>query len=145
MKTIALIDIRSEVPGVSLGILVSMHDTVLEAFAANDAFQQAEATGRHIRTKSSLQGNEVIHNDLILNPMGCPGQPPFETLESEDCDEGIHLMMIYNHALGNNKRFARSTGRTLQGDTCRIGPERSDIVEEMKPLRGLCRCFCGTY
>jgi hypothetical protein len=51
MKTIALIDTRPEVPGLSLGILVSAHDTVTEAFAANDAFQKAEASGRHIRTK----------------------------------------------------------------------------------------------
>jgi hypothetical protein len=33
------------------GIGVSAHDTVTEAFAANDAFQKAEAVGRHIRTK----------------------------------------------------------------------------------------------
>ena len=33
------------------GILVSTHDTVMEAFAANDAFQKAESDGRHIRTK----------------------------------------------------------------------------------------------
>jgi hypothetical protein len=51
MKTIALIDTRSEVPGVSLGILVSTHPNVMAAFAANDAFQQTEASGRHIRTK----------------------------------------------------------------------------------------------
>ena len=50
MKTIALIDTRLEVPGVSLGILVSTHPDVA-AFAANDAFQKAEASGRHIRTK----------------------------------------------------------------------------------------------
>ena len=51
MKTIALIDTRLEVPGVSLGILVSTHPDVMAAFAANDAFQKAEASGRHIRTK----------------------------------------------------------------------------------------------
>lgn len=51
MKTIALIDTRLEVPGVSLRILVSAHDTVMEAFAVNDAFQKAAAAGRHIRTK----------------------------------------------------------------------------------------------
>ena len=38
MKTIALIDTRLEVPGVSLGILVSTHPNVMAAFAANDAF-----------------------------------------------------------------------------------------------------------
>jgi hypothetical protein len=53
MKTISLIDTRSEVPGVSLGILVSTHPDVMAAFAANDAFQKAEASGRHIRTKIS--------------------------------------------------------------------------------------------
>jgi hypothetical protein len=51
MKTIALIDTRLEVSGVSLGILVSTHPDVLSAFAANDVFQKAEAFGRHIRTK----------------------------------------------------------------------------------------------
>ena len=49
MKTIALIDTRLEV--VSQGILVSTHPDVMAAFAANDAFQKAEASGRHIRTK----------------------------------------------------------------------------------------------
>jgi hypothetical protein len=51
MKPIALIDTRREVPGVSLGILVSTHDDVMAAFAANDAFQKTEGAGRHIRTK----------------------------------------------------------------------------------------------
>jgi hypothetical protein len=51
MKTIALIDTRLEVPGVSLGILVSTHPDVMAAFAANDAFQKAEASGPHTRTK----------------------------------------------------------------------------------------------
>ena len=46
-----LIDTRSEIPGETLGILVSTHPNVMAAFAANDAFQQAEASGRHIRTK----------------------------------------------------------------------------------------------
>jgi hypothetical protein len=51
MKTIALIDTRSEIPGVSLGILVSTHPDMMAAFAGNDAFQKAAAGGRHIRTK----------------------------------------------------------------------------------------------
>ena len=51
MSTIALIDTRSEVPGISLGILVSTHANMMAAFAANDAFQKTEGGGRHIRTK----------------------------------------------------------------------------------------------
>ena len=59
MKPIALIDTRSEVPGVSLGILVSAHDTVLAAFAANEVFQKTEASGRHIRTKNVTLKNRL--------------------------------------------------------------------------------------
>ena len=51
MKTIALIDTRSEIPGETLGILVSTYPNVMAAFVANDAFQKAEGDGRHIRTK----------------------------------------------------------------------------------------------
>jgi hypothetical protein len=51
MKTIALIDTRPEIPGISLGILVSTHPDMMAAFAANEAFQKTEASGRHIRTK----------------------------------------------------------------------------------------------
>ena len=51
MKTIALIDTRSEVPGETLGILVSTHPDVMAAFVANDAFQKTEAPSGHIRTK----------------------------------------------------------------------------------------------
>jgi hypothetical protein len=51
MKTIALIDTRSEVPGVSLGILMSTHPDVMAACAANETFQKTEVSGRHIRTK----------------------------------------------------------------------------------------------
>jgi hypothetical protein len=51
MKTIALIDTRPEIPGISLGILVSTHPDMMAAFAANEAFQKTEVSGRHIRTK----------------------------------------------------------------------------------------------
>ena len=51
VKTIALIDTRPEIPGISLGILVSTHPDIMAAFAANEAFQKTEVSGRHIRTK----------------------------------------------------------------------------------------------
>jgi hypothetical protein len=68
MKTIALIDTRLEVPGVSLGILVSTHPDVMAAFAANDAFQKAEASGRHIRTKI------VTLKVILLRELTGPGK-----------------------------------------------------------------------
>ena len=43
MKTIALIDTRSEVPGETLGVLVSTHPEVMAAFVANDVFQRPRA------------------------------------------------------------------------------------------------------
>ena len=43
MKTIALIDTRSEVTGKTLGILVSTHPDMVAAFDGNDAFQKIEA------------------------------------------------------------------------------------------------------
>jgi hypothetical protein len=54
LKTIALIDTRSEVPGVSLGILVSTHPDMMAAFAANEAFQKNERSShpnedRHVK------------------------------------------------------------------------------------------------
>ena len=38
LKTIALIDTRSEVPGTSLGVLVSTHPDMMTAFAGNTSF-----------------------------------------------------------------------------------------------------------
>jgi hypothetical protein len=74
MKTIALIDTRSEVPGETLGILVSTHPDVMGAFVANDAFQKAKSGGRHIRTKIVTLKNSLD-----------PGQPvrPIHLAESK--------------------------------------------------------------
>lgn len=51
---IALIDIRTEVEGRSLGTLVSVHETLAGAFAGNEAFQATMRAGwktAHVRTK----------------------------------------------------------------------------------------------
>ena len=64
MKTMAPIDIRSEGPGETVGILVSRHPDVMAAFVANDAFQKTESGGRHIRT-------EIV---TLKDPLD-PGQP----------------------------------------------------------------------
>jgi parallel beta-helix repeat protein len=65
----------------------------------------------------TIRGNEVIHNDLVLNPMGCPGQPSFEALESEDCGEGIHLMGVDHSTVANNISKNNSGGILLSDDT----------------------------
>jgi parallel beta-helix repeat protein len=61
--------------------------------------------------------NEVIHNDLVLNPSGCPGQPSFETSEGDDCGEGIHLMGVDHSTVANNTSKNNSGGILLSDDT----------------------------
>jgi hypothetical protein len=54
MNTIALLDATLEIPGESIGTVISTHDTVVAAFKANEAFQnrmRASGVKSHIRTK----------------------------------------------------------------------------------------------
>jgi hypothetical protein len=54
MNTIALVDTRLEIPGESIGTVVSTHGTIAAAFKANEAFQglmRASGVKSHIRTK----------------------------------------------------------------------------------------------
>lgn len=65
----------------------------------------------------TIWDNEVIHNDLVLNASGCPGQPSFETAEGEDCGEGIHLMGVDHSTVANNTSKNNSGGILLSDDT----------------------------
>ena len=54
MTTIALVDTRSELPGETIGTVISTHGTIAAAFKANEAFQsrmRASGVKSHIRTK----------------------------------------------------------------------------------------------
>jgi hypothetical protein len=51
MLPIALIDTRTEIPEETLGSVISIHATMLDAFRGNDEFQRASGSSRHIRTK----------------------------------------------------------------------------------------------
>jgi len=54
MSTIALVDSTIEIPGESIGTVVSTHGTIAGAFKANEAFQsrmRASGVKSHIRTK----------------------------------------------------------------------------------------------
>ena len=54
MNTIALVDTTLEIPGESIGTVVSTHSTIAAAFKANEAFQsrmRASGVKSHIRTK----------------------------------------------------------------------------------------------
>jgi hypothetical protein len=54
MNIIALIDTRPELPGETIGTVMSTHGTMAAAFKANEAFQsrmRASGEKSHIRTK----------------------------------------------------------------------------------------------
>ena len=54
MNIIALIDTRPELPGETIGTVISTHGTIAAAFKANEAFQsrmRARGVKSHIRTK----------------------------------------------------------------------------------------------
>ena len=103
MKTIALIDTRLEV--VSQGILVSTHPDVMAAFAANDAFQKAEASGRHIRT---LQG-----------------KPPLEELVKTQASSVGLREAVMACVSGRESRIFWSSGAMKEQNEGRVAVERS--------------------
>jgi parallel beta-helix repeat protein len=63
--------------------------------------------------------NEVINNDKKLNPSvpSCDGIPNFETNESFDCGEGIHLSGVDYSVVSNNTSKHNSGGILLSDDT----------------------------
>jgi parallel beta-helix repeat protein len=68
---------------------------------------------------ATITGNQVLHNDLSvdINTSMCPGQPAFETLEGDDCGEGIHLLGVDHSVISNNLVQNNSGGILLSDDT----------------------------
>jgi parallel beta-helix repeat protein len=67
----------------------------------------------------TIRDNEVINNDLGLNVSvpACPGQPPFETSEGDDCGEGIHLIGVDHSTVSKNTSEKNSGGILLTDET----------------------------
>jgi len=63
--------------------------------------------------------NEVVNNDRSLNPSvpSCNGIPGFETNESFDCGEGIHLIGVDHSTVVNNISEKNSGGILLSDET----------------------------
>jgi hypothetical protein len=74
MKTITLIDTRSEIHGESIGTVISTHDTISEAFAADVIFQarmRDDGLTSHVRTKivtlrDLLNPGQHVPEDFVL-------------------------------------------------------------------------------
>lgn len=79
--------------------------------------ENADFEGVYITNASfiTIGENEVINNDRGLASGSCPGLPPFETSEGDDCGEGIHLSGV-DHATVRNNVSARNAGGILLSD-----------------------------
>lgn len=75
----------------------------------------------------SLTGNHVYDNDKALDIAAstCPGQPPFETNEGDDCGEGIHLMGATHATVVGNEVNGNSGGILISDET---GPSRDNLI-----------------
>ncbi len=67
----------------------------------------------------TIWNNEVTNNDKSLDYAAaqCPGLPPFETNEHDDCGEGIHLMGVYGSTVSRNVVGGNAGGIELSDDT----------------------------
>ncbi len=70
-------------------------------------------------SNSLISNNHVASNDQSLNYAAstCAGQPAFETSESEDCGEGIHLVGAFAVTVANNEVDLNSGGILLSDET----------------------------
>ncbi len=76
----------------------------------------------------SILNNRVTGNNKSLDTSGsgsCPGQPAFETSESEDCGEGIHLIAVDHSTIANNYVENNAGGILLSDET---GPTWENLI-----------------
>ena len=108
--------------GLSNGIYIDGfdHPGLSKVVVTGFTVENANFEGILVTNASSviIAENEVIHNDLLLNPDGkCPGQPAFETSEGDDCGEGIHLIGVDHSTVRNNISEKNSGGILLTDET----------------------------
>jgi len=67
----------------------------------------------------TIADNHVLNNDkaLDIDNGTCPGQPPFETNEGDDCGEGIHLMGTNHSSVVHNESEKNSGGILITDET----------------------------
>lgn len=68
----------------------------------------------------TIANNQVIGNDralVVTTKLACPGLPAFETNESEDCGEGIHLMAVDHSIVAHNVVKNNAGGILISDET----------------------------
>ena len=68
--------------------------------------------------------NQVTNNDAS-RPQGGPGLPSFETSESDDCGEGVHLMGADHSTVADNLINNNSGGILVSDET---GPNHDNLI-----------------
>lgn len=81
----------------------------------------ANATGVNIVDNLVVDNNQK----LDISAGSCPGLPPFETNEQDDCGEGIHLMGVDHSAVANNTVTDNSGGILVTDET---GPNHDNLI-----------------
>ncbi len=109
--------------GLSNGVYIDgldnpgLTNVVVAGFTVQNAnFEGILATNASLIT---IQGNVATGNDKSLIPTtpACPGIPTWETAESFDCGEGIHLSGIDHATVANNLVQNNAGGILLSDDT----------------------------
>jgi Right handed beta helix region len=109
--------------GLSNGVYVDGLDNpgLANVVVSGFTIKNANFEGILVTNASSVTivNNYVTENDKSLDPSGpaCPGLPPFETSEGEDCGEGIHLSGVDHSIVANNTSTRNSGGILLSDDT----------------------------
>jgi nitrous oxidase accessory protein NosD len=117
--------------GLANGIYIDGLDTpgLADIVISGFTVQDANFEGILVQNASAvtLWGNVVSHNDLGLQVSNalCPGQPAFETSESDDCGEGIHLMGVDHSTLAQNLVQGNSGGILVTDETA---PSHDNVI-----------------
>ncbi|MBV8550143.1 MAG: right-handed parallel beta-helix repeat-containing protein [Acidobacteriaceae bacterium] len=79
----------------------------------------------------TIANNRVVDNNeaLDISTPACPGLPDFETSESEDCGEGIHLIAADHSIVAHNVVVRNSGGILLSDET---GPTHDNLIADNK-------------
>jgi nitrous oxidase accessory protein NosD len=78
-------------------------------------------------TGVTIAQNHVTKNNLSLTKTACPGLPAFETNETMDCGEGIHLMSTDHSVVARNLVDYNSGGILVSDET---GPNYANLITE---------------
>lgn len=112
--------------GLSNGIFIDGFHVVLAGGAALDHVTVSGFTIRNANFEGilandvaqvSIFNNVVIHNDQSLRSSACPGLPSFETADTADCGQAIHLIGAEHSFISRNLIEANAGGILISDES----------------------------